>query len=100
MTTTRTAFIEAVRPNIVLPEDAGQWRDIVFGQLPVIGAPEQAVIDEAGQAFFAAAAQAAGAGPGAISRRSLLRPGTATGRKGKGPVSAAARGPYRTDPWS
>jgi glutamyl-tRNA synthetase len=76
------AFLEAVRPNVVLPADARDWREIVFGGLPGIAAPEQAVIDEAGKAFFAAAAQAAEAHPedfkalaGATS--------TVTGRKGK-----------------
>jgi glutamyl-tRNA synthetase len=80
--TTRTAFIEAVRPNIVLPEDVGQWREIVFGDPPVMGAAEQAVIDEAGRDFFAAAARAAGAGPGDF-RAIAAATGTATGRKGK-----------------
>jgi glutamyl-tRNA synthetase len=80
--TTRTAFIEAVRPNIVLPEDVTQWRQIVFGDPPVMGELEQAVIDEAGHAFFAAAARAASAGPGDF-RAIAAATGTATGRKGK-----------------
>jgi glutamyl-tRNA synthetase len=81
-TTTRTAFIEAVRPNIVLPEDVSQWRQIVFGDLPVMGAVERAVIDEAGPDFFAAAAQAARAGPDDF-RAIAAATGIATGRKGK-----------------
>jgi glutamyl-tRNA synthetase len=81
-TTTRTTFIEAVRPNIVLPEDVTQWREIVFGELPVMGEAEQAVINEAGHDFFAAAAHAAGAGPGDF-RAIAAATGTATGRKGK-----------------
>src|SRR5690606_27367490 len=28
------AFVEAVRPNVVLPEDARAWAEIVFGELP------------------------------------------------------------------
>jgi glutamyl-tRNA synthetase len=80
--TTRTAFIEAVRPNIVLPADVSQWSQIVFGDLPEMGAVEQAVIDEAGHEFFAAAAQAARAGPGDF-RAIAAATGTATGRKGK-----------------
>jgi glutamyl-tRNA synthetase len=80
--TTRTAFIEAVRPNILLPEDVTQWRQIVFGDLPVMGEIEQAVIDEAGHDFFAAAAQAARTGP-ADFRAIAAATGTATGRKGK-----------------
>lgn len=80
--TSRTAFIEAVRPNIVLPEDVTQWREIVFGDPPVMGAAEQAVIDEAGQDFFGAAAQAAGAAAGDF-RAIAAATGAATGRKGK-----------------
>ena len=81
-TTARTAFIEAVRPNIVLPEDVTQWREIVFGDLPVMGTVEQAVIAAAGPEFFAAAAQAAGAAAGDF-RAIAAATGTATGRKGK-----------------
>ncbi|HEY6455092.1 MAG TPA: glutamate--tRNA ligase [Steroidobacteraceae bacterium] len=79
---TRMAFIEAVRPNIVLPEDVALWREIVFGDLPAMGAAEQAVIDAAGPAFFAAAAHAAGSGSGDF-RAIAAATGTATGRKGK-----------------
>jgi nondiscriminating glutamyl-tRNA synthetase len=79
---TRAAFIEAVRPNVVLPEDAREWRDIVFGGPPAIGVAEQAVMDEAGKAFFAAAAQAAGASPGDF-RAIAAATGSATGCKGK-----------------
>jgi glutamyl-tRNA synthetase len=80
--TTRTAFIEAVRPNVVLPGDVAQWSRIVFGDLPELGALEQAVIDEAGHDFFAAAAQAARADAGDF-RAIAAATGTATGRKGK-----------------
>jgi glutamyl-tRNA synthetase len=80
--TTRAAFIEAIKPNIVLPEDVGQWRDIAFGELPAMGAAEQAVIDEAGHDFFAAAARAAAAGP-ADFRAIAAATSTATGRKGR-----------------
>jgi nondiscriminating glutamyl-tRNA synthetase len=78
----RSAFIEAVRPNVVLPEDAREWRDIVLGGLPELGAAEQAVIEEAGKAFFTAAAAAAGATPGDF-RAIAAATGTAMGRKGK-----------------
>jgi glutamyl-tRNA synthetase len=76
------AFLEAVRPNVVLPEDARDWREIVCGGLPGIAAPEQAVIDEAGRAFFAAAAQAAAAHPGDFKALAAAT-STVTGRKGK-----------------
>lgn len=78
----RLAFVEAVRPNVVFPQDAREWRDIVCGGLPVIGATEQAVIDEAGKAFFSAAAQAAEASPGDFKAIAAAT-GTAMGRKGK-----------------
>ena len=79
---TRSAFVEAVRPNVVLPEDAREWRQIVFGGMPALAAAEQAVIEEAGKAFFAAAAQAAGAHPGDFKALAGTT-GTLTGRKGK-----------------
>jgi nondiscriminating glutamyl-tRNA synthetase len=77
-----TAFLEAVRPNVVLPEDVRDWRDIVVGGLPGIAAAEQAVIDEAGKAFFAAAAQAAAAHPGDFKALAGAT-SSVTGRKGK-----------------
>jgi glutamyl-tRNA synthetase len=79
---TRSAFIEAVRPNVVLPEDAREWREIVFGGMPGIAAPEQAVIDAAGKGFFAAAAQAAATHPGDFKALAGAT-STITGRKGK-----------------
>jgi glutamyl-tRNA synthetase len=79
---TRSAFIEAVRPNVVLPEDAREWREIVFGGMPGIAASEQAVIDATGNGFFAAAAQAAAAHP-ADFKALAAATSTATGRKGK-----------------
>jgi nondiscriminating glutamyl-tRNA synthetase len=53
------AFIEAVRPNIVLPEDARAWMDIVFGAPPQLAAAEAEVVRSAGTSYFLAAAQAA-----------------------------------------
>jgi len=55
------AFIEAVRPNIVLPEDAQLWRDIIFGGPVDLAAADSEVIRSAGSGYFLAAAQAAGA---------------------------------------
>jgi nondiscriminating glutamyl-tRNA synthetase len=54
------AFVEAVRPNIVLPEDAKAWMDIVFGGPLQLAADEAEVIRSAGSGYFSAAAQAAG----------------------------------------
>ena len=78
----RAAFIEAVRPNVVLPGDAALWRAIVTGELPDLGPEEQGVIDAAGKAFFAAATEAAAAHP-ADFRAIAAATGTALGRKGK-----------------
>jgi|SRR5665213_913027 len=78
----RAAFIEAVRPNVVLPKDAGEWRQIVCGGLPAIGAAEQAVMDAAGKSFFAVAAQAERATPGDFKAIAAAT-GMATGSKGK-----------------
>jgi nondiscriminating glutamyl-tRNA synthetase len=51
-------FVELVRHNIVLPEDAIKWRAVVRGDLPPLGENEQRVIKAAGPGFFAAAAAA------------------------------------------
>jgi len=52
------AFVEIVRHNVVLPEDAQPWVSVVRGELPPLGAEEQRVVAGAGAAFFAAAAAA------------------------------------------
>ena len=54
-----SAFIEAVRGNIVLPEDALAWMNIVFGAPPELAAAEAEVIRSAGTSYFVAAAEAA-----------------------------------------
>jgi len=56
-----SAFIDAVRPNIVLPEDAKMWMDIIFGGPLKLAAADADVIRSAGSAYFSAAAQAADA---------------------------------------
>lgn len=53
------AFIDAVRPNIVLPADAAAWMDIIFGGPLNLAAAEAEVIRSAGTSYFCAAAQAA-----------------------------------------
>ncbi len=53
------AFSAAVLPNVVLPEDAQPWADIVFGAAPLLDAEGETFVREAGSAFFAAAARAA-----------------------------------------
>ena len=52
-------FLKAVMPNVVLPEDARPWVDVVFGGAVEISATDEQVIREAGAEFFAAAARAA-----------------------------------------
>ena len=56
---TARAFCAAVLPNVVLPEDARPWVEIVFGAAPRLEADGAEVVREAGSDFFAAAARAA-----------------------------------------
>ena len=75
------AFVEAVRPNIVLPEEARAWVRVVFGAPPAVDPGGLQVIRAAGTQFFGAAARAAaasGADLGAI----VAAVRAATGRKG------------------
>jgi nondiscriminating glutamyl-tRNA synthetase len=56
---TSSAFIAAVLPNLVLPEDARPWVEIVFGGPPVLAAAGEELVRGAGAGYFAAAAAAA-----------------------------------------
>jgi glutamyl-tRNA synthetase len=53
------AFVEAVLPNVLLPEDARGWAQIIFGELPPLAADDEQVVRGAGSEYFAAAAAAA-----------------------------------------
>jgi glutamyl-tRNA synthetase len=53
------AFIEALLPNLLLPEDARAWVDIVFGAPPPLAPDAEALVRSAGSGYFAAAAAAA-----------------------------------------
>ena len=53
-----SAFIDLVRPNVVLPADVGPWVAVVRGELPPLGSDQQKVIAKAGPQFFAAAVAA------------------------------------------
>ena len=53
------AFLAAVQPNVVLPEDARPWVDVVFGGPPALGAAEEQIVRNAGSGFFSAASEAA-----------------------------------------
>ena len=76
-----SAFIAAVLPNLVLPEDARSWVDVVFGDLNPLGPAEKSVVDAAGREFFTAAAAAATQhGNDLAAIAGAVR--TATGKKG------------------
>jgi nondiscriminating glutamyl-tRNA synthetase len=53
------AFLAAVLPNIVLPDDARVWIDVVFGGQLDLEPAEAQVIRDAGAGYFSAAASAA-----------------------------------------
>ena len=52
-------FIAAVLPNLVLPEDARPWVDVVFGGPLSLDPADEQVVRDAGTEYFAAAANAA-----------------------------------------
>jgi glutamyl-tRNA synthetase len=75
------AFIDLVRHNVVLPQDADAWRAVIGGELPPLGAAERRLIDAAGPGFFQAAAIALDeAGSDLKTLTQLLK--ERTGRKG------------------
>jgi glutamyl-tRNA synthetase len=53
------AFIDAVLPNLLLPEDARPWVDIVFGGPPALEPAGAELVRQAGAGYFSAAAAAA-----------------------------------------
>jgi len=76
-----SAFVDAVLPNVVLPEDAQPWAHIVFGPPPALEPEGEAVIRKAGESYFAAAAKAAAqSGNDLPAIAAAVR--AATGRKG------------------
>ena len=54
-----SAFVEAVLPNVVLPEDARGWAEVVFGELPPLAGEDEQLVRNAGTSYFSAAATAA-----------------------------------------
>jgi glutamyl-tRNA synthetase len=76
----RRAFLQAVLPNVVLPEDAGRWSGVLYGDPPVLPEADVAVVRAAGVAFFEAAARAAAASPDLKSIAGAAR--AASGRQG------------------
>ena len=75
-----SAFVTALRPNLVLPEDARPWVQIVFGAPPALEPSGEALVRSAGAGYFAAAAAAARAGADLPAIAGAVR--AATGRKG------------------
>jgi len=76
-----TAFLAAVLPNLVFPEDAREWVNIVFGEPPALDAAEEQLVRNAGRGYFsAAAAAAASSGNDLPAIAGAVR--AATGKKG------------------
>lgn len=74
-------FVEVVRHNVVLPEDARPWVEVVFGDLPAVNEEDRSVVAEARGEFFTAAVKAFDAHGADLQALSAdLR--AATGRKG------------------
>jgi glutamyl-tRNA synthetase len=74
-------FVAAVRANLVLPADAAEWAQVVYGELPGPDEALRAVIVAAGAPFFAAALAAVAERVDYAALIAALR--TATGRKGR-----------------
>jgi glutamyl/glutaminyl-tRNA synthetase len=54
----RRAFIQAIRPNVLLPRDVARWREVVFGPSPSLSEAGLQLVAGAGPRFFRAAADA------------------------------------------
>ncbi len=48
----RRDFVELVRHNVVLPEDAKPWVGVLFGDLPPLADEDRRVVIDAGKQFF------------------------------------------------
>jgi glutamyl-tRNA synthetase len=78
---TAEAFVAALLPNLVLPEDARPWVDIVFGAPPPLEPAGEELVRRAGAGYFSAAAAAA-AREGNDLRAIAAAIRAATGRQG------------------
>ena len=75
------AFVAAILPNVVLPQDAQPWARIVFGPPPALEPEGERIVREAGDRYFAAASRAAAqSGNDLPAIASAVR--AATGKKG------------------
>jgi glutamyl-tRNA synthetase len=45
-------FVELVRHNVVLPEDARPWVGVLFGDLPPLADADRRILLDAGKRFF------------------------------------------------
>ena len=75
-----SAFVAAILPNVILPQDAQPWARIVFGPPPALEPEGEQIIRKAGGTFFAAAARAAVQSGDLPAIASAVR--AATGKKG------------------
>lgn len=48
----RTAFFEAIKPNVQFPSDVAAWARAFFDELVQLGSEEQVILDQAGKAYF------------------------------------------------
>jgi len=74
-------FVELIRHNVILPQDAAPWLAVLRGDLAPLGDEERRVVAAAGPAFFAAAVAAIDQ-VGADLRRLAKLIGERMGRKG------------------
>lgn len=90
----RSAFLEAVRPNVTLPEHLQLWAGILYGASLELSHVAKTVIHQAGAAFFGHVAEGlARHGPDVKALVSYLK--ASTGAKGKAifePLRAALTG--------
>ncbi len=52
----RQRFVEVIRLNVVLPEEAARWAEVIYGAAPALDPELLAIVQTAGREFFAAAA--------------------------------------------
>lgn len=74
-------FVELVRHNVVLPEDAKPWVGVLFGDLPPLAEEDRRVLIDAGGVFFQEAVTAVDRHGGDLSALTAALQ-SATGKKG------------------
>lgn len=90
-----TAFVEAVRPNILLPPDAAAWAERVFSATPPYDPEAAEVIRQAGGAFWQQARATTEPSPSTDFAGWAKAVGAATHTRGRGlfrPLRAALTG--------